>query len=109
MNTHSHPILDAAPGVTYTAMGSTVVFWGLHISDIAVILSASATICGVALQFYVALHRIRMLEVNQAAGNIKSAVNSAAIAVVAQKTGDLADTMQTAISEANLKGDDHSG
>lgn len=62
---HQHvitPVLNNAPSVTYTAGVTSIVFWGLHLSDIAVMLSAFASVCGVGLQFYVALHRIRRLE-----------------------------------------------
>lgn len=51
-----------APAITYGGASAAVMFWGLHISDIAVILSAFASICGVFLQGYVAIHRIRRLE-----------------------------------------------
>lgn len=57
-----------APLLTYGATGSTVLLWGLHLSDIAVILSAMASVCGVVLQFYIAIHRIRRLERQQDAG-----------------------------------------
>lgn len=70
---HEHTIgaiSNNAPAVTYSGAGAAVLFWGLHLSDIAVILSAFASICGVGLQFYVALHRIRRLE-KAADANVK--------------------------------------
>lgn len=101
---HINTALNNAPTVTYTAAATTFTLWGLHISDIAVILSALATMCGVALQFYVALHRIRMLERAQVAQVITSAGNAAKTEAVEKRVGDLADTVQTAVSEQTLKG-----
>ncbi len=54
--------MSNAPAITYGGASAAVMFWGLHISDIAVILSAFASVCGVFLQGYVAIHRIRRLE-----------------------------------------------
>ncbi len=61
----AHHIIQAAykgPVVTYAGTTATVLFWGLHVSDLAVIISALASLLGVALQFYVAMHRINRLE-----------------------------------------------
>lgn len=58
-------ILDpnsATAAVTYSSTASTVLFWGLHLSDIAVFMSAMASFFGVLLQFYVAFSRLRKLE-----------------------------------------------
>lgn len=98
MNTHINPVLDHAPTATYAAAGSTFVLWGLHLSDIAVILSALATMAGVALQFYVALHRIRMLEKAQVVQAAASVVNSARIGAVEEQAGDAANAAQVAVS-----------
>jgi hypothetical protein len=62
---HGHSIVrvaDQGPAVTYTATATTVLFWGLHVSDIAVMISALASLLGVSLQFYIALRRISRLE-----------------------------------------------
>lgn len=64
---YDHPaVMRAAesfgPAPALLATTSALTFWGLHISDIAVMLSALASICGVALQFYVTLRRLRKLE-----------------------------------------------
>ena len=53
---------DGLP-VTLGGTGSALVCWGLHISDVAVIFSALAAVAGVLLQFYVAMRRLRILEV----------------------------------------------
>lgn len=65
MKEHLLKVAENAPGATYTATGATVLFWGLHVSDVAVLLSAIASIAGVVLQFYLALHRLRRLERDQ--------------------------------------------
>lgn len=70
MKQHVIQLAENAPAATYTATGATVVFWGLHISDVAVLLSAFASIAGVALQFYLALHRLRRLEKAQDASRV---------------------------------------
>lgn len=63
MNTHFARGLEAmSPTGTLTATAAAFTFWGLHVSDIAVMLSALASICGVGLQFYVTLRRLRQLE-----------------------------------------------
>ena len=67
MSNHiNSPMVDAAmhatPAVTYTTATATVLFWGLHISDIAVILSAFATLCSVGLQFFVVISKLNNLE-----------------------------------------------
>lgn len=49
----------AAPIATYFATTSAVILWGLHISDIGVIVSSIASVCGVGLQFYLAFHKRR--------------------------------------------------
>ena len=60
---HSVPQSVIAPQVlTYSSTGATVLFWGLHATDIAVIMSAFASICGVLLQFYIVMHRVNRLE-----------------------------------------------
>jgi uncharacterized membrane protein len=46
-----HPVLNiVAPIGTYTAAAASISAWGLHVSDIAVILSSLAAISGVVLQ-----------------------------------------------------------
>lgn len=47
----------AANYVTYTAAASTVTFWGLHISDVAVMVSSLAALCGAATQVAAYLER----------------------------------------------------
>lgn len=59
---HIIRVADGGPAVTYAATGATVLFWGLHVSDIAVMVSALASLLGVSLQFYLAMHRIGRLE-----------------------------------------------
>lgn len=64
---HQHiiRIADNSPAVTVGAGAATVIGWGLHVSDICMILSTLATICGLCLQFYLAMGRIRRLEHRQ--------------------------------------------
>lgn len=63
MNTHLFRGLESmSPVGTLSATATTFAFWGLHVSDIAVMLSALASVCGVGLQFYVTLRRLRKLE-----------------------------------------------
>lgn len=62
---HLERFADNSPAATVTAGAATAVFWGLHVSDICMILSTFATVCGLALQFYLATTRIRRLEHRQ--------------------------------------------
>lgn len=57
-----HTNLEHASGLTYTAAGVTGVFWGLHISDIAVIVSAMAAVVGVGFQIWVAITKVRLMK-----------------------------------------------
>lgn len=96
---HLQRAYDNAPSITYTGAGSSIVLWGLHVSDIGVIVSCIVAVLGLALQYYVAFRRIRILEHGQAASNtvtaamaeaqraqaIKSADNSERIAAVEQQ------------------------
>lgn len=66
--------------VTLAGSASATVFWGLHISDIAVIISAFAAVAGVALQFYVAMRRIHLLEAEMSKAKVKSRENASTAA-----------------------------
>lgn len=56
----SHPVLSiVAPAGTYTAAAASVAAWGLHISDVAVILSSLAAIGGVMFQGLIYLEQRR--------------------------------------------------
>lgn len=59
---HISAAASNAQAVTYGGTGAAVLFWGMHASDIAVMLSALASILGVILQFWLAVRRIRRLE-----------------------------------------------
>lgn len=59
MTHHAGIQMNHAASVTYASAASAVAFWGLHLADIAVILSAVASIGGVALQAYVAYRQLR--------------------------------------------------
>jgi predicted membrane protein len=108
MSAH-HIMLNNAPAVTFTGGTSAILFWGLHVSDVAVICSSLATILGVVLQFYVMLHRIRIMERQQVAQTITSAGDRAKtdeadvkLTLVAQRVGDVAQDVQTMTSQATL-------
>lgn len=53
-------ITQHAPYVTYTASASAVTFWGLHISDFAVMVTALAAVAGAATQVLTYLDRRRI-------------------------------------------------
>lgn len=59
MQQHITKVLESGPTVTYAGAGSTLVFWGLHISDIAAIISTLCAVIGVGLQIYVVFRRNR--------------------------------------------------
>lgn len=77
-----------APAITYGGSAAAVMFWGLHVSDIAVILSAFASVCGVLLQGYVAIHRIRRLERNAEATKQVTTALAEGVRVLDQTKGD---------------------
>lgn len=102
MSAH-HAMLNSAPTVTFAGGTSAILFWGLHVSDIAVICSSLATILGVVLQFYMVLHRMRIMEQQQVAQSITSAGNRAKMEAVEQRVGDVAQDIQKTKSEATLE------
>lgn len=55
----SHKFIEPPAFLTAGATASTFMFWGLHLSDIGVIVSSLASLCGVGLQFYVVIRRVR--------------------------------------------------
>lgn len=57
-----HQDLEHAATLTYTGTASTVVFWGLHLSDIAVIISAGAALGGFLLQLWVARAKVQLMK-----------------------------------------------
>lgn len=57
-----HQNLEHASSVTYVSAGSTVVFWGLHVTDIAVIVSATCAVVGVSLQIWVAIAKVQLMK-----------------------------------------------
>lgn len=60
MNLHSN--LEHASVITYSGAAATTVFWGLHLSDICMIVSASAAVGGFALQLWVARIKVELMQ-----------------------------------------------
>lgn len=52
--------------ITYGSSATTVLFWGLHLSDIAVFMSATASVVVALLQVYATFSRLRKLEADSA-------------------------------------------
>lgn len=67
MQPHILRAAENSPAITLGAGATTAVFWGLHVSEICMILSTLATVCGLGLQVFLAFHRIRRLEKGSAA------------------------------------------
>lgn len=67
---------------TVGAGGVTVAFWGLHVSDICMILSTGCTAAGLLLQFWLAMGRISRLERKQDAHVQVTAAVAEAVRVV---------------------------
>lgn len=86
---HLSRAAENSPAITYASAGATAVFWGLHVSDICMILSTLATLCGVGLQIFLALHRIRRLEQQQRATNLVVGAVTDSQRVVAAKVETL--------------------
>lgn len=62
MNTHVLKIADNAPVATYGGAAATLTFWGAHAAEICMVVSTLVSVLGLALQLYLAFHRIRRLE-----------------------------------------------
>ena len=56
---HVEKALQGAPILTYGGTGSAAILWGLHITEIGVILSVLASFLGVGIQLYVAIRNTR--------------------------------------------------
>lgn len=63
MDIQSH--LAKAPIVTFSSTASTFVIWGLHLSDLAAIVSACVALCGLGVQFWVARNKVRLMQSGQ--------------------------------------------
>lgn len=59
METHAN--LDHAAVVTYAGAACTWALCHLHLSDVAIIVSTTATLCGVACQIVVAVTKVRYM------------------------------------------------
>lgn len=53
---------DKVPFVTYGGAASTVVIWGLHLSELAAIVSAGVAIIGLGVQIWVARTKVRLMK-----------------------------------------------
>jgi hypothetical protein len=62
MSLQVHQNLEHAATVTYTGAGGAVVLWGLHLSDIAVCISAAAALGGFLLQVWVARAKVQLMK-----------------------------------------------
>lgn len=62
MNISYYKIAEHAPNFTYGATASTAILWGLHLSDVAVIVSALAAVGGFALQAWVAWTKVKLMQ-----------------------------------------------
>ena len=60
-----HVVALAASALTYGGGGTALLFWGLQLSELGVIVSMFATLCGLALQIWVTRLRIRILRETQ--------------------------------------------
>lgn len=63
-------VTDNPAVMTYAGAGAAATFWGLHIGDWAVLISAFAAVLGVLLQFYVSMRRLHLLERDAAASKV---------------------------------------
>jgi hypothetical protein len=55
----SNQLTDNAHYVTYASAAGTVTVWGLHLSELAVMVSSSAALCGAVIQVLTYLDRRR--------------------------------------------------
>lgn len=80
----ANDMMNQASAVTYGGTATAFAFWGLHISDIAVIVSTLASVMGVVLQFYVTFKRIQTIEKQAAVAEVKADVAHVAVTALAQ-------------------------
>lgn len=57
-------LTDQAHLLTYGGSAGSIVIWGLHISEIAAIVSAFVAVCGLAIQVFIALAKLRYMKRN---------------------------------------------
>jgi hypothetical protein len=60
MSLHQH--LDKVPVVTFGSAASSIVIWGLHLSDVAAIVSACVAIAGLGIQIWVARTKVQLMK-----------------------------------------------
>ena len=94
--------LQSAPVLTFGGAGSSFFFWGLHISEVGVIVSSLAAVCGVLLQTYVVIRSVRNEKLRQieiAAETVRAAAS------LAKETARLAASLahETVKTAAALK------
>lgn len=74
--------INQAAIITHGAFVSTVTGVTLHLPEVAVIISALASLAGVGLQFWIAFGKMRDLEENQKKQEIDNKVNAARVGAV---------------------------
>lgn len=89
-------LLDNAHVITYGAASSSLVIWGLHLSEWGVLVSMLCAICGVAVQLYAAQRKLRWLERQQYAASAVAGALAASNRVTAQKADTAMDVAQKA-------------
>lgn len=57
--------VEHAAIITYGSSTTTLMLWGFHFSDLAIGISAFASLIGVGLQIYVALTKVRLMRRSQ--------------------------------------------
>ena len=101
---HVDAALDHAPILTFGSASTTFLFWGLHVSEIGIIVSSLAAVCGVILQTYMVMRSVRnekMRQIEVAAETVRAA------AALAKETARLAASLarDTRSTAADLKTD----
>lgn len=77
--------INQAAIITHGAFVSTIAGVTLHLPEIAILVSALASIAGVGLQFWLAFGKLKELEDNQKKQEIASKINSARVGAVEDK------------------------
>lgn len=61
--------IEKVHAVTYGGAASTFVIWGLHLSDVAAIVSACVALAGLGVQIWVARTKVKVMRETGKAGD----------------------------------------
>lgn len=91
-----------AAAITYSGTAATAILWGMNANEIAVLISTLASVCGVILQFYLALRRITTLETRQDVHEVTCAIVTKKVAAIENTAKVLVEHIATEMNRQDI-------